>query len=98
MPDPLDPVLALVDDAVVDVEVELSAADPVDDEELTAEVSDSAGTVVTTGWVTPPKLEAPPPPPQAERALARVRARRGPMGATSLANLPAAVMCRVLIR
>mgnify|MGYP007009321143 CR=1 FL=1 len=98
MPHPLDPVLALalVDDAVVDVEVELSAADPVD-EEFAAEVSDSAGTVVTAGWVTPPKLDAPVPPPQAEIALVRARARRVPMGAMSLANLPAAVMCWVLI-
>ncbi len=65
-------VLVLVeDDEEAAAEVEPSAAGPVD--EPAAEVSDSAGTVVTAGCVTPPKLDAPPPPPQAGRTHASAR-------------------------
>ena len=48
------------------------AGDPLGPEDLpAAEVSDPAGMVVISGWVTPPKLDAPPPPPQAGRSEAR---------------------------
>ncbi len=58
---------------VVDVEeLELSAADPVEDDPA-VESPDSAGAVEMPGCVTPPKLEAPPPPPQAERTHASAR-------------------------
>ena len=68
----------LVDDASEEVEVELSC-DGALVEESAAEVSDPAGTVVTSGWVMPPKLDAPPPPPQ-ETALARAKAVGTRMG------------------
>jgi len=68
----------LVDDASEDVEVELPGAGPLVDESA-AEVSDPAGTVVISGWVMPPKLDAPPPPPQADTLL-RARPRRARMG------------------
>jgi hypothetical protein len=57
MPSLLNPVLAEED---VDDELELSS-DPLEDD-AAVEPSDSAGTVVTPGWVTPPKLDAPDPP------------------------------------
>lgn len=93
------PLVVLVDDDddAADVEVELSTAEPLEDASA-VDVPDSADAVVTPGWVTPPKLDAPPPPPQAERALARARARRVRMGALSLANLLADVMCPFLLR
>jgi hypothetical protein len=86
MPSLLDPVLAEED---VDDELELSS-DPLEDD-AAVEPSDSAGTVVTPGWVTPPKLDAPDPPPQAERTLVSARARWTRMVAMSLANRPADV-------
>ena len=64
----------LVDDGPEDVEVELSSDGALVDESA-AEVSDPAGTVVISGWVIPPKLDAPPPPPQAETALVSIRER-----------------------
>jgi len=67
---------ALVDDSSEedDVEVELSG-DGVPVESAT-ELPDSTGTVVISGWVMPPKLDAPPPSLQADRLLVRARARR----------------------
>jgi hypothetical protein len=67
--------LVLVDDVDVD---ELSAAGPLEDDS-TDEVSDCADAVVTLVWVTPPKLDAPGPPPQAVR-LVRARASWARMG------------------
>ena len=63
-------VLVLVDDAS---DVDLSGAGSLEVELAVVEVSDSAGTVVTAGCVTPPKLDAPPPPPQAGRTHASAR-------------------------
>jgi len=68
----------LVDDASEDVEVELSCNGVLVDVSA-AEVSDPAGTVVISGWVMLPKLDAPLPPPQADRLL-RARASRARMG------------------
>ena len=86
----LSPVeLVLVDD-VEDVEDELSC-DGVLVDESTAEVSDPTGAVVNSGWVAPPKLDAPEPPPQAQRPLVNIRAREMRMGTVSLAKTPADV-------
>lgn len=75
----LDPVLVEED---VDDELELPSG-PLEDD-AAVEPSDSAGTEVTPGWVTPPKLDAPAPPPQAERALVSTRASTVRMGVPSL--------------
>jgi hypothetical protein len=69
-------VLVVEDD---DLDVELSPAGPLV-EDSAAELSDAAGTVVTAGCVTPPKLDGPAPLPQAARLLVSVRARRARMG------------------
>ena len=54
--------LVLVDD-VEEVELELSAADPLDDDSAAVDSADPAVAVETFVWVTPPKLVAPGPPP-----------------------------------
>ncbi len=69
----------LVDDASDDVEVEVSWGGALVDESP-VEVSDPTGKVVISGWVIPPKLDAPPPPLQAERACVSVRGRSRRMG------------------
>jgi len=85
----------LVDDAAEDVEVELPSDGPLVDVSA-AEVSEPAGTVVISGWVMLPKLDAPPPPPQAVRALVSVTASEGRMGTMSLAKMPSDVTYRRL--
>jgi hypothetical protein len=85
MPSLLDP---LVEEDVED-ELELSSGTLEDD--AAVEPSDSAGMVVRPGWVTPPKLDATPPPPQARSALDRARFRAMRMGNLSLAEMPAVV-------
>jgi hypothetical protein len=80
----------LVDEVV---EVELLCALV---EESPVEVSDPAGTVVTSGWVIPPKLDAPPPPPQAVRALVSITASEARMGTARLAKTLADVTSRAL--
>jgi len=55
----------------VEFEVELPCDGPLVDESA-ADVSVPAETVVISGWVTLPKLDAPPPPPHAGRSEARV--------------------------
>jgi hypothetical protein len=71
--------LELVED-VEPVEPEVSTAGPVEDE-AAVEASASVDIAVTSGCVTPPKLDAPPPPPQAETALRRARVRGTRIGA-----------------
>jgi len=85
----------LVDDASEDVEVELSGDGPLVDESA-AEVSDPAGTVVISGWVMPPKLDAPLPPPQADKALVSVKVSGTRMDTMSLAKMSADVTSRWL--
>jgi len=76
----------LVDDVPEVVEVELSCGGPLLDESA-AEVSDPPGTVVISGWVMPPKLDAPLSPPQADRALASVKGKTRRMEGLSVAKL-----------
>lgn len=84
----------LVDDASEDVELEVElSCDCVLVDESAAEVSDPAGAVVISGWVMPPKLDAPPPPPQAARALVRTNARATRMDVPSLTRLGFDVTC-----
>ena len=85
--------LVLVGD-VEEVELELSAADPLDDDSAAVDSADPADAVETPGWVMPPKLEAPDPPPQAERQLVSARDRRPRMEGSSLAKIVAAVIGR----
>ena len=59
-----------------------------------AEVSDPAGTVVISGWVMLPKLDAPFPPPQAERVLVSIRASGARMDDPILAKMPTDVTWR----
>jgi hypothetical protein len=73
-------VLVLVDDVDVD---ELSSAGSLEEDDSPDEVSDCADAVVTLVWVTPPKLDAPGPPPQAVRLPVRARARGARMGSQS---------------
>jgi len=71
-----------VPDVEVEVEVELSG-DAVLNDESAAEVSDPADTVVISGWLMLPKLDAAPPPPQVVRQPIRARATRARMGSQS---------------
>jgi hypothetical protein len=91
---PLEPEIVEDDDDAA-AAVELSAAGPVE-EEAAADVSDSAGTVVTPGWVMLPKLAAPFPPPQAERVPVRASVRARHMVAPSLARASGDVTCDLL--
>lgn len=86
-PSPVE--LVPVDDAE-ELELELSATDPLDDEPA-VDSSDPAGAVETPGWVMFPKLDALDPPPQAERKLVSARARRPRMTGSSLAKMVAGV-------
>jgi len=70
---PLELVELVDDDEEAAAEVELSAGSL--DAECATEVSDSAGPVAMPAWVTPPKLDAPPAPPQAQPALISARAK-----------------------
>jgi len=72
--------LASVDEAdEVEVELEVSAADPLEDDPA-VDSADSAGAVETPGWVMPPKLDELDPSPQLARLLASARVRRARMG------------------
>ena len=87
MPPLLELVLA---DATPEVEVELSCEGALDDDDSAAEVSVCSDALVTPGF-EPPKLVAPPPPPQARSALDRASFRAVRMGSLSLAEMPAVV-------